>query len=229
MIIRQKEESQNEDNKKTKHTKFSVKQTFLTPWYAHIGMLSGRKKCLFFLKIWCALFSCYLRLEIHPFVLLPMNLQHTLESIAVKSLPPPTFIKILLRKILEALSYLHNIFWDSKMSQKELRLGTTRLMGTLIPWKIVSKIFSGYDILLDKICRVKSVKIFQVKVFQKKAEAFLELCQASVMKLFPESSLRLSLSTYIPWKQIFRCFHRVKRKLATIFVKTPHHRCLIWS
>ena len=73
-------------------------------------MLSGRKKCLFFLKIWCALFSCYLRLEIHPFVLLPMNLQHTLESIAVKSLPPPTFIKILLRKILEALSYLQNIF-----------------------------------------------------------------------------------------------------------------------
>ena len=26
-----------------------------------------------FRKIWCALFSCYLRFEIHPFALLPMN------------------------------------------------------------------------------------------------------------------------------------------------------------
>ena len=35
-IKRQKGEYQNEGNKKTKHAKFSEKQTFLTPWYAHV-------------------------------------------------------------------------------------------------------------------------------------------------------------------------------------------------
>ena len=36
MVIRQKDESQNGDNKKVKHAKFSEKRTFLTPWYAHV-------------------------------------------------------------------------------------------------------------------------------------------------------------------------------------------------
>ena len=35
-VIRQKGESQNGGNKKSKHAKFSEKQTFLTPWYAHV-------------------------------------------------------------------------------------------------------------------------------------------------------------------------------------------------
>ena len=35
-VIRQKGESQNVCFKKTKHTEFSEKQTFLTPWYAHV-------------------------------------------------------------------------------------------------------------------------------------------------------------------------------------------------
>ena len=35
-VIRQKGELQNECFKKTKHAKFSEKQTFLTPWYAHV-------------------------------------------------------------------------------------------------------------------------------------------------------------------------------------------------
>ena len=35
-VIRQKGESQNGCFKKTKHAKFSEKQTFLTPWYAHV-------------------------------------------------------------------------------------------------------------------------------------------------------------------------------------------------
>ena len=43
-VIRQKRESQNGCFKKTKHAKFSEKRT-------------GDKKCLFFRKIWFALFS----------------------------------------------------------------------------------------------------------------------------------------------------------------------------
>ena len=35
-VIRQNGESQNVCFKKTKHTEFSEKQTFLTPWYAHV-------------------------------------------------------------------------------------------------------------------------------------------------------------------------------------------------
>ena len=40
-VIRQKGESQNGCYKKTKHAKFSEKQTFLTPWYAHVSVLFG--------------------------------------------------------------------------------------------------------------------------------------------------------------------------------------------
>ena len=35
--------------------------------------VSGGKKCLFFWKIWCTLFSCNTRFEIHPFALLTTN------------------------------------------------------------------------------------------------------------------------------------------------------------
>ena len=35
-VIRQKGESQNRDKKKSEYAKFSEKQTFLTPWYAHV-------------------------------------------------------------------------------------------------------------------------------------------------------------------------------------------------
>ena len=37
-VIRQKGESQNGGNKKSKHAKFSEKRTFLTPWYAHVSI-----------------------------------------------------------------------------------------------------------------------------------------------------------------------------------------------
>ena len=49
-------------SKKTKHAKFSKKQTFLTPWYAQVPV---------FQKIWRALFSWNTRFEIRPFALLP--------------------------------------------------------------------------------------------------------------------------------------------------------------
>ena len=35
-VIRQKGESQDGGNKKTKHPKFSEKRTFLNPWYARV-------------------------------------------------------------------------------------------------------------------------------------------------------------------------------------------------
>ena len=40
-VIRQKGESQNGCFKKTKHAKYSEKQTFFTPWYAHVRTGSG--------------------------------------------------------------------------------------------------------------------------------------------------------------------------------------------
>ena len=62
-VIKQKGESQNGGNK-TKHTKFSEKQTFLTPdTYTYVGVSGGQE--IVFRKIWCALF-CYLRFEISP-------------------------------------------------------------------------------------------------------------------------------------------------------------------
>ena len=57
-------------------------------------------------------------------------------------------------------------------------------MGTMITCEVLSQIFGGYDILLEKICGAKFEKIFQTLVFQKKAEAYLEPCPVSTMKLF---------------------------------------------
>ena len=99
LVISQLGESQNGGNKKTKHAKFSEKRTFL-PRYAHVRFFGKFR----------VLFSCYLRFKIRLFALLPMNLEHTLENIAVKSLPPRTLFEILLRTTLKALRYLHNIF-----------------------------------------------------------------------------------------------------------------------
>ena len=46
-VIRKNGESQNGCFKTRKHTKFSEKQTFVTPWSAHVRV-SGGKKCSFF-------------------------------------------------------------------------------------------------------------------------------------------------------------------------------------
>ena len=50
LAIRQKGESQNGGNKKTKHAKFSEKWTFLIPWYANAHVHITDKKCSFFGK-----------------------------------------------------------------------------------------------------------------------------------------------------------------------------------
>ena len=72
-VTRKKGQSQNGCYKKTKHAKFSEKQTFLTPWYAHVDThtfvcVSGGKKCLFFRK-----FSglCFVVTPVLRFPLLP--------------------------------------------------------------------------------------------------------------------------------------------------------------
>ena len=68
-VIRRKSESQNGGNKKTKQAKFSEKRTFLTPPDSHTYVrVSVGKTCL--PKTWFALFSCYFRFKIRPFVLL---------------------------------------------------------------------------------------------------------------------------------------------------------------
>ena len=70
-VIRQKGESQNGCFKKTKQVKFSEKETFLTPWYAHTcGYRVVRN--VRFRKFWRALFSWNTRFDICPFTLLPM-------------------------------------------------------------------------------------------------------------------------------------------------------------
>ena len=65
--IRQKDESQNGCYKKTKHAKFSEKLTFLNPRYAHVRVLSGGKKCLFFGKYGCFLVTPVLRFNLLPY------------------------------------------------------------------------------------------------------------------------------------------------------------------
>ena len=63
-VIRQKGESQNGGNKKTKQVKFSEKRTFLSPWYPHVRVHQGGKKCPFFRKfgMLCFLVTSILRL-----------------------------------------------------------------------------------------------------------------------------------------------------------------------
>ena len=65
MSVRQKVESQNGGNKKTKHAKFSEKLTFLTPQRrTRTCAYQWVKNVRFFRKIWRVLFFCDLRFEI---------------------------------------------------------------------------------------------------------------------------------------------------------------------
>ena len=67
-VIRQKGESQNGCFKKTKHAKFSEKQTFLTPDMHTYVWLSGSKNCSFFGKFGV---HCFLETPVLRFALLP--------------------------------------------------------------------------------------------------------------------------------------------------------------
>ena len=53
----QKGKSQSGSNKKTKHVKFSEKQTFFTSGYVHVLVLIKGYEMFVFRKIWLALFS----------------------------------------------------------------------------------------------------------------------------------------------------------------------------
>ena len=57
--------SKNERFKKKNHAKFSVKRTFLIPWYAHV---SGSKKCSFYGKFGVL---CFLETPVFRFAFLP--------------------------------------------------------------------------------------------------------------------------------------------------------------
>ena len=64
-VIRQKWKSQDEANKKDSAPNFPKNKYLITP-----DVIWGLEMFVF-PKNWCALFSCYLYFEIHPFVLLP--------------------------------------------------------------------------------------------------------------------------------------------------------------
>ena len=68
-VIRQKCESQNMCSKKTKHTKFSEKRTFLPPDMHTYVCVSGGKKCSFFGKfgVLCSLETPVLRFAFFPY------------------------------------------------------------------------------------------------------------------------------------------------------------------
>ena len=70
-VIRQKGESQNGSSKKQSTPNFPKTRTYVC--------VSGGKKCLFFRKIWCALFSWNTRFQIRPFALLPTILLNHLR------------------------------------------------------------------------------------------------------------------------------------------------------
>ena len=64
--ISKKKKSQNRSYKKTKHTKFSEKQTLLNPWNANIGS-HIRRRNVRFSEIWRALFFYNTHFEILPY------------------------------------------------------------------------------------------------------------------------------------------------------------------
>ena len=72
-VTMQKGKSQNRSNKKTKHTEFSEKRTFLTPCYVNLTIAYQGVRNVSFRKNWLALFSYYPRFEIHFFALLPTS------------------------------------------------------------------------------------------------------------------------------------------------------------
>ena len=69
-VIRQKGESQNGFFKKTKHVKFSKKQTFLITWYVHVRVrIRGSEMFVFLENLACFVFCWNTRFEIYPFAL----------------------------------------------------------------------------------------------------------------------------------------------------------------
>ena len=80
-VIRQKGEPPNGGNKKSKHAKFSVKRTFLIPWYAHVSVRIRGLEMFVFPKIWRALFPSYLRFEIRFFYFISDDFFLTRKSV----------------------------------------------------------------------------------------------------------------------------------------------------
>ena len=77
-VIKQKGESQKGYFKKTKYTKFSEKQVFLTPWYAHVYVSGGVRNVCFSQNLVCFVFFKH-PLRDSPSCLITDNLQITTE------------------------------------------------------------------------------------------------------------------------------------------------------
>ena len=150
-VIRPKGESQNGRFKKTKHTKFSEKHTFIkkSSFFRKFGVVCFRVVRNFvFRKIWCALFSWNTRFEIRPFALLPtiFNWKENITHLKISSLTQP------------AIFLLNKQIWDlmcsvcsfsqavarmySKESIRKIRKGNTRAWCLESPFNKVA----GYSI-----------------------------------------------------------------------------------
>ena len=70
-VIREKGKSQNEDNKKNKARQIFGKTVISYPLICTYVCMNVHKECS--RKIWCPLFSCYLRIEIRVFTVIPTN------------------------------------------------------------------------------------------------------------------------------------------------------------
>ena len=95
-VTRQKGKSENGCCKKPKHAKFSIKQTFLTPWHAHV-CVSGGKNYSFFGKfgVLCFLVTPVLRFALLTFYRLPILKYFTHRMIIYSKILYLALIKVL--------------------------------------------------------------------------------------------------------------------------------------
>ena len=104
-VIRQKSEFQNGYLKKTKHATFSRKQTFLTPWYAHVRMhIREAIKVRFSVGMLCfvVFFGIFFEISVLRFAFLPYYRRKLIIAIAADDLmltwKNQKFTPVILRK-----------------------------------------------------------------------------------------------------------------------------------
>ena len=125
---------------KTKHTKFSEKRTFLTPWYAHeIRNKEIRtKKCSLFGKF--GLLFLETRFEIRPFTLLP-----TKSSSKVKNLLYIYLFKVNNRNTSKGCEI------DSKLTMKTPEQRHWRRSGVfIVTFEHISHLFLAFVVIFEQ-------------------------------------------------------------------------------
>ena len=91
LVIRKKADSQNGAIKKTKPDRFSVKWTFLIPWYSHVRVRIRGVRNFSFLRNLAALFSCYLCFEIRLITIIkysPLSINKNSECFSFHQVNP---------------------------------------------------------------------------------------------------------------------------------------------